>query len=143
MSIRHVPALFFASLLAAGCCNKPGKAQAAEEEDGAKPGAATALPHHAPVTAHKPATRKATVPTAGEATVNAPPFKNGNPRRGIVRSAPNFQAPEVARLNNGTVLNLVRPPLPGGWCEVSWPVNSDANRGFIHSDVLDVTLYGD
>jgi hypothetical protein len=132
------------TLVASGCCKKPGDAKADEDEDGAKPGAVTtALPHHEPVKTHKPAPRQAKVSTAGEATVNAPAFRSGAPRRGIVRSAPNFQASEVARLDNGTVLNLIRPPLPGGWCEVSWPISSDANRGFIHSDVLDITLYGD
>lgn len=139
-----VPWLLVVSVLSAGCCAKSGKAS--EDEDGSKPGAVTtALPHHAPVTKPKPAAvaKKSAVPTAGEATVDAPPFSNGTPRRGIVRSAPNFQASEVARLDNGTVLNLVRPPLAGGWCEVSWPVGSDANRGFIHSDVVDLTLYGD
>lgn len=141
-----VPCLL-AVMLAAGCCKKSEQAPSTEDEDGAKPGVVTtALPHHAPVTQHKPPTapaaKKSAVPTAGEVKIDAPPFRNGSPRRGIVRSAPNFQAPEVARLNNGTVLNLIRPPA-GGWCEVSWPVGSDANRGFIHSDVVDVTLYGD
>jgi hypothetical protein len=132
------------SVVASGCCKKPGETAVAEDEDGAKPGVvSTALPHHEPVKAPKPAARKVQVSTAGEATVNAPAFRSGAPRRGIVRSAPNFQASEVARLDNGTVLNLVRPPLPGGWCEVSWPISSDAKRGFIHSDVLDITLYGD
>ena len=130
------------SVMAAGCCNKPGSE---EEADGAKPGAvpAASVVHHTPKVVHKPEVKKSAVPTAGEATVNAPPFSNGNPRRGIVRSAPNFQASEVARLDNGTTLNLIRPPLAGGWCEVSWPAGVDSNRGYIHIDVLDVTLYGD
>lgn len=67
----------------------------------------------------------------GKATVAAPPFPDGAPRRAIILSAPRFGAPEVARLTNGTQLRVMAEH-HGGFLEVEW----DGGEGFVHHDVV-------
>lgn len=73
----------------------------------------------------------------GTGVINAPAFANGAPRRGIVRSAPNLTASEVARLDNGTQVDVVAKEA-GGWYRISW----STGNGYIHGDVLRVTQGG-
>lgn len=74
-------------------------------------------------------------PAAPRAVVAAPDNADGSPRRGIVRSAPNFKASEVNRLDNGTAI-AIDEQLAGGWLRVHWPYPRGSSTGFIHQDVV-------
>lgn len=65
------------------------------------------------------------------ATISAPNNPDGSPRRGIVRSAADFKASEVTRLNNGTSITILEE-LHGGWLRIEW----NGGSGFIHHDVV-------
>jgi hypothetical protein len=128
----------------AGCCgssDKSGKGTSAE------PLAATATPRTGSTTAAtKPAApsrgggQKAG--TMGFGVVNAPRTASNQTGRGIVRSGPDFKAAEVTRLDPGTEVNLISKA-GVGWYHISWPVETDANKGYLHGDVMKVTLIGD
>lgn len=121
------PLVLLSSLLLAACCGNKEAPADNHAKPGAKPGAHAAEAHHS---------------TWGEATINAPNGSDGSPRRGIVRSAPDFNAAEVTRLNNGTKLNIIEAP-EKGWYHVSWPIESDDNEGYIHGDVITAVPMGE
>ena len=56
--------------------------------------------------AHAPAAAPAVRAGIGTGVVNAPRTATNQTGRGIVRAAPNFQAPEVIRLNPGTQVTI-------------------------------------
>lgn len=76
-----------------------------------------------------------TVVLGPRAVIQSPPTKAGVERRGIVRSAPSFEAAEVTRLTNGTEIAVIQQ-LPNGWLHVGWPYPSGSSRGYIHQDVV-------
>jgi hypothetical protein len=65
--------------------------------------------------------------------IAAPVSKAGNVQRGIVRAAPNFQASEVTRLDNGTEVAITQR-LSAGWLHVQWPYPNGGMTGYIHQD---------
>lgn len=71
----------------------------------------------------------------GTGTINAKKTATNQTGRGIVRTAPNFQASEVTRLDPGTQV-IITATAPGGWYAISWP----AGKGFIHGDVMQVSM---
>ncbi len=84
-----------------------------------------------------PAAAKAGI---GVGTVNAPRTANNQTGRGIVRTAPNFQASEVIRLDPGTQVTVTGTS-PGGWYAISWPPGVNSQSGYIHGDVMQVTMH--
>jgi hypothetical protein len=67
--------------------------------------------------------------------IAAPNEPSGAPRRGIVRSSPDFKAAEVTRLNNGTEI-AIDEEQHGGWLKIHWPYPDGTSTGFIHHDVV-------
>jgi hypothetical protein len=78
---------------------------------------------------------KSSTTTVARGTIAAPPDPNGSPRRGIVRSSPDFKAAEVTRLDNGTAI-AIDEKLSGGWLKIHWPYPSGGSQGYIHHDVV-------
>ncbi len=84
-----------------------------------------------PVAAPQPATQPAAVPQGTPGTVQAGSNPTGGQRRGIVRSAPNFRANELVRLNNGTAITILRRE-HGGWLFIAY----QGGQGYLHKDVV-------
>lgn len=83
----------------------------------------------------RPVSGKSSTTTVARGTIAAPPDPNGSPRRGIVRSSPDFKAAEVTRLDNGTAI-AIDEKLHGGWLKIHWPYPSGGSQGYIHHDVV-------
>jgi hypothetical protein len=109
--------LLAGALLASGCCCGGGGAGKFGSESSARPAG------------------------IGSGVVNAKRTATNNTGRGIVRSAPNFQAAEVTRLDPGTPVTI-KATAPGGWYAISWPVGTNSQSGFLHGDVMQqITMF--
>jgi len=87
-----------------------------------------------------PGNRAAAKAGIGVGTVNAKKTATNQTGRGIVRTAPNFQASEVIRLDPGTQVTVTGTS-PGGWYAISWPPGVDSQSGYLHGDVMQVSMH--
>lgn len=117
----------------AGACCKEGAAESAPEPT--VQSAAASEPAAPPATTTAEVPPEPPNPELPTATIAAPPSRYGTPRRGIVRASPSFRGEEVERLDNGTVVRILRKK-PGGWLNVRWDAGSGVSEGWIHTDVV-------